>query len=179
MDKKSGEFRDIIIRYLILVLLPLGSLWIFYFIFTPLTIYPLFFLFDFFFSATLSGTVIYVNSVPVEMISACIAGSAYYLLLIFNLSTPGIMLFRRLKMIFFSFLIFLVANIIRIFFLTRIYMDSSRFFDTLHQILWYAGSTVLIIAIWFFQVKLYRIREIPFYSDIKFLYKHSLFRKIK
>lgn len=179
MDKRAEKFWDIIIRYLILVVLPLGSLWIFYLIFTPLTIYPLFFLFDSFFGAVLNGTIIYVNSVPVEMIGACIAGSAYYLLLIFNLSTPNIMFSRRLKMILFSFLIFLVANIIRIFFLTMIYINSPGFFDITHQILWYAGSTVLIVAIWFFQVKLYRIKEIPFYSDLKFLYKHSLFRKIK
>jgi hypothetical protein len=30
--------------------------------------------------------------------------------------------------------------------------------------------------IWFFQVWIFKIKEIPFYSDFKFLHKHSIFK---
>lgn len=179
MNKKTGEFKDIVIRYLVLICFSFGGLWIFYFIFTPVTLYPLFFLFNCIFGATLDGTTIFVKTIPIELIEACIAGSAYYLLLIFNLSTPGIKFSHRLKMIFFSFLIFLVANLIRIFLLTIIYMAGSPLFDITHKILWYAGSTILVIAIWFYQIRIYKLKEIPFYSDLRFLYKHSLLTKRK
>ena len=114
MNKKIGEFRDIIIRYILLIALSFNGLFIFYLIFTPLTVYPLFFIFNYFFGAVLDGTTIYAGDIPIEIIKACVAGSAYYLLLIFNLSTPDIKINQRLRMIFFSFLIFLVVNILRI-----------------------------------------------------------------
>ena len=173
------EFLDIFFRYFLLILLPLGGLWVFYFILTPFTVYPIYFLFNSFFGATLEGTTVYVRSIPIEMIKACIAGSAYYLLLIFNLSTPEIKINQRLKMIFFSFLIFLVVNILRIFLLAILYMTNSPLFDILHKLSWYFGSVLLVIAIWFFQIKIYKIKEIPFYSDLKFLYKYSILTKRK
>ena len=38
------------------------------------------------------------------------------------------------------------------------------------EVLWYLGSTLFVIGIWFIEVKLFKIKEIPIYSDIKFLY---------
>ncbi len=166
---------SLLCRYSLLVILSLGGLWAFYLIFTPLTVYPFYFLISSFFAAVLKGTTVYVGSVPVEIIKACVAGSAYYLMLIFNLSTPGIKISKRLKMIFYAFFMFLIANVLRIFFLTILYINQSAFFDAFHKLSWYAGSVVLIIAIWFYQVKFYNIREIPFFSDLKFLYNSSYF----
>ena len=179
MKRISKEFLNIFFRYFLLILLPLGGLWIFYFVFTPLTVYPIYFLLNYFFGATLEGTTVYVRAIPIEMIKACIAGSAYYLLLIFNLSTPKIKITQRLKMIFFAFLIFLAANLLRIFLLTILYMAGSPLFDIIHKLSWYAGSVILVIAIWFYQVKIYKLKKIPFYSDLKFLYKHSILTKRK
>src|SRR3990172_3732926 len=146
MNENAGEFRNILFRYLILILLSFNGLFVFYLVFTPLTIYPSYFLLDSAFGATLdySNAVIYVGDVPVEMIRACIAGSAYYLLLIFNLATPGIKLPKRLTIIAFSFLIFLLANILRIVALTAMYMNSSPLFDVTHKSTWYFGSVILV-----------------------------------
>ncbi len=177
MNPISKKFLNLSVRYVLLILFSLGSLWIFYFIFTPFTVYPLYFLFNYFFGAMLNETTIYVRGIPVELIEACIAGSAYYFLLIFNLSTPGIKIPRRLKMIFFAFFIFLIVNILRIFSLTILYMSGSSFFDITHKMFWYLGSVLLVILIWFYQVKIYRIKEIPFYSDLRFLYKNSILAK--
>ena len=174
MKKVSKQFLDIIIRYAILVLVAIPGLWIFYFIFTPLTVYPVYFLLNLFFVASLSGNVInIINIISIEMIPACIAGSAYYLLLILNLSIQKLNLKKRSNLILFTFLFFLIMNILRVFLLSLLAISGSPWFDITHKIFWYVGSIIFVIGIWFAGVKLFRIREIPFYSDIRFLYKKS------
>ena len=184
--KKKGKrnknyfkgFLDIILRYLILILIALPGLWLFYTVFTPLTVYPVHFLLGLFFDAVLLSKIhILVNNIPIELIPACIAGAAYYLLLVFNLSTPKIKLKKRISAILFSFAVFLIINILRIFFLSIIAISGSSSFDITHKLFWYLASTVFVVGIWFAEVKIFKIREIPFYSDIKFLYKRSLLKK--
>jgi exosortase/archaeosortase family protein len=178
MNKKD-VLKSIFIRYILLIILPLNGLFIFYLILIPLTLYPLYSLFYCFFDTILNfgKSIIYVQSVPIEIINACVAGSAYYLLLIFNLSTPNIKLSQRTKMISFSFLTFLLVNILRIFILSIMYIYHSPLFEIAHKLTWYAGSVILVIIIWFYQVKTYKIKEIPFYSDLRFLYKNSFLNK--
>lgn len=171
-------FLDIIIRYLILVLVALPNLFIFYFVFTALTVYPVYFLLGLFFDvAFLSKVYILVNNVPIELISACIAGSAYYLLLVLNLATPKIKLKTRIYALLFSLAAFLILNILRIFILSALAVTGFSFFDVTHLIFWYGFSTIIVVGIWFAEVKIFRIKEIPFYSDIKFLYKKSVMKK--
>ncbi len=117
MKKKKTDLKipGIILRYLLLIIVALPNLWIFYAIFTPLTIYPVYFISKIFFNLTLSGTTLFINGVvPIQLIEACIAGAAYYLLFILNITTPNIKLGKRIQMILLSFLAFLVLNIIRI-----------------------------------------------------------------
>ena len=76
-------------------------------------------------------------------------------------------------MIFLSFACLLIINILRIFLLGLVYISGFSWFDIAHKLFWYAGSTIFVIGIWFAEVKLFKIKEIPFYSDIKFLYKKS------
>lgn len=175
MEKDSKSILGIFLRYLILVVVAFPSLWIFYFIFTPLTVYPVYFLLNLFFDASLiSKTVILIASgVPIEIIGACVAGSAYYFLLILNLTTGKIRTKTRIYMILFSFLVFLIVNILRIFFLSLLAISDSLFFDITHILFWYLLSIVFVVGIWFTQVKIFKIKEIPIYSDIKFLYKKS------
>jgi exosortase/archaeosortase family protein len=173
--KKDSLILDFSVRYLVLILVAIQGLWIFYFVFTPLTAYPVYWLLDLFYDAFLiSGYIIMVNqSIPIELIEACIAGAAYYLLLILNLTTRGIKLEKRVKMIAFAFSSFLVINILRIFVLSIIAISGSSFFDITHKLFWYALSTIFIVAIWFAEVRIFKIKEIPFYSDLKFLYKKT------
>jgi len=178
MVRKRGVFLDIILRYLILILIALPGLFIFYFIFTPLTVYPVYFLLGLFFDvAILSKIHILVNNIPIELISACIAGAAYYLLLVLNLSTPKIKLKTRISAIIFSFIAFLILNILRIFVLSSLAATGFSYFNVTHTVFWYGFSTIIVIGIWFAEVKIYKIKEIPFYSDIKFLYKKSLINR--
>ncbi|MCK5150134.1 pacearchaeosortase [Candidatus Pacearchaeota archaeon] len=178
MKKGINYLLSFIIRYLLLIVFAFPNFWLFYFIFTPLTLYPVYFLLNFFFEPSLIGnSVILVNNSPIELIGACIAGSAYYLLLIFNLAIPKINPVKRIKMILFSFTLLLILNILRIFLLSLMFIAGSSIFDITHKVFWYVGSIVFVVGIWFLEVKLFKIKEIPFYSDIKSLYKKSNLKK--
>ena len=170
LKKSNAEVWGIPIRYFILILVAIFDLWIFYEIFTPLTIYPVYFLAKLFSDTLLMGNVVLVNRyVPIELIKACIAGSAYYLLFILNMTIPKIKLGKRIKMIAFSFALLLALNIIRIVFLILIYLQQNPAFGIIHEIFWYVFGTLFVVGIWFAEVKIFRIKEVPVYSDIKLL----------
>lgn len=163
--------RDIITRYLILLLLGLGNLYLIYGIFTPLTIYPVFFILSLFYDVSLSGIQLAIGNNVIELITACIAGAAYYLLLILNLSTP-MKSKKRLYSILYLISSLLLLNIVRIVFLSILFINNSDSFDFTHKFLWYGLSTIFVVVLWFSAVKIYDIKKIPFYSDYKALMKY-------
>ena len=173
MKKESKEVVGLFLRYIFLVLIVLPGLDIFYAIFLPLTKYPAFYFLQLFFSSNMVGNSIFIGSKVISIIDACVAGSAYYFLLILNLATPKIKALKRVKMILFAFISFLIVNIIRIVFLSFIYINNSPSFEVLHKTFWYLGGTLLVVFIWFLEVKIFRIEGIPFYSDLKKLYRSS------
>ena len=163
---------NILIRYLILLGL-MFSLPLIYKILTPLTIYPTIFLLKLFYQVSYLNSMIILNSKTIiYIIPACIAGSAYLLLLILNLSLP-MSLKKRIRTILFSLTLLLSLNILRIFSLIILYDNSFRFFDITHKLFWYGLSTLFVILIWFYTVKKFNIKEIPIYTDIKYLSKKS------
>ncbi len=177
MDKLNKQFLGIVARYSILLLVAVPNFWIFYALFTPLTIYLVHLSLSLFFDTLLVGNVIILDArIPIEIVPSCVAGSAYYLLLVLNLSIAKIKLKDRIKMISLSFLIFLLINVLRIFVLSTILLSNFELFILTHKILWYLMSTVFVIGIWFFEVRLFKIKEIPFYSDLKFLHKNSILK---
>lgn len=162
---------QLILRYLVLLFATLGNLWIFYALFTPLTVYPVYFLIKLFFPVSFSGvTLIIDNSATIELVKACIAGSAYYLLLILNLTTP-MKIKKRLSSLAFLFSSFLIINILRIFFFSLLFFQSFSLFNLTHLIFWYFLSSILVFLIWFVNIRIFKIKEIPVYTDLKFLYK--------
>jgi exosortase/archaeosortase family protein len=176
--KKFPEVYSIIIRYLILILVAIPNFWIFYFVFTPLTVSVVYFLLNLFFNTSLIKDVIFLSgNFSIEIIRACIAGSAYYLLFILNLSVPKIEFKKRIKMILFSFLSFFILNVLRIFLLSIMYIKSISWFDIAHLVFWYSVSIIFVIAIWFAEVKIFKIKEIPFYSDLKTLFEKTKIKK--
>ena len=177
MKKEVQNILNIALRYSVVVLIGVLGVGTFYILFLPLTIYPVYFLLKLFFDTSLASNIIMVGDSPIEIIGACIAGSAYYLLLILNFSTRGIKMKQRLLMLLFSFSSFLVINILRIFLLSITFVSGFSLFDLAPKFFWYVGSTVFVVGIWFFGVKIFRAEEIPFYSDILFLLKSG--KKIK
>jgi len=166
---KKSFVRDLILRYLILVLVAIPNLWLFYTIFTPLTVYPTYFLLNLVHDVSrLSESILLINlAVPIELIPACIAGSAYYLLTILNLSTPGLRLEKRIGLLLLSFVAFLILNLLRIFVLSLLAVSGASIFSTAHQLSWYLLSIVFVVGIWFSEVRIFRIKGIPLYSDLK------------
>jgi exosortase/archaeosortase family protein len=172
--KKGFSFAlDLILRYLILIIFGISNSAIFYFLFTSLTVYPVYFLLKIFFDTSLVSSILTINNTSIEIIGACVAGSAYFLLLILNLSTRGIKLEKRILVLLFSFFSLLIFNILRIFLLSALLISGTSFFDVAHKLFWYVGSVFFVVLIWFSSVKLFKIKEIPFYSDIICLLDHS------
>jgi len=93
------------------------------------------------------------------------------------LSTPKIKLQKRIKFLLLSFISFLVINVLRIFLLALVYIYKLALFEVVHQLFWYFGSIIFVVGIWFFGVKIFKVREIPFYSDLKFFYKKIVLKK--
>jgi exosortase/archaeosortase family protein len=177
MKIEDKKFLSIILRYLFLALIAIPGFDFFYFIFLPLTKFPVFYLLNFFYEPVVFENVIFILGKSIEIVNACVAGSAYYFLLILNLSTPNIKWTKRIKMVFFGFLTFLGINILRIFILSIMYLNDSQFFDFTHKLFWYLGSTLFIVVIWFVQVRKNKVKSIPFYSDLKYIYGKSNFKK--
>ena len=175
--KDSKKIWSIVFRYILIALILIPGFDLLYSAFLPLTKYPIFYFLDLFFNPILLGNFIFIGEKSIEIVGACIGGSAYYLLLTLNLVTPNIKTSKRIKMILIGFFSFFVLNLIRIAILSVMYLDNSPLFDITHKILWYFGSTILILFIWFFQVKHYKINDTPFYSDLKNLYKKSVMKK--
>jgi len=168
MEKKRPDL-EVYIRYIILLILGV-FISIFYKIFFPLTIYPVYFILNLFYSVSIAGKMLVFAEGGIEIINACVAGSAYYLLLILNLTTK-IKLKKRIYSILFSISSLLILNILRILFLSILYLNNSVFFDITHKIFWYTLSILFVVAIWFLTVHIFKIKNIPIYSDFKNLKK--------
>lgn len=167
--KKESKLKfilNILTRYLILLLLVL-FLPLFYKFLTDITIFFSSILLKLFFhSIAINNNTIIINSgVLIEIISACIAGSAYILLLILNL-TSSMRIKPRVLSILFSFLLLFALNVSRISLLSVLYYNNFLFFEFTHKLLWYGLSTVFVVGIWFLVIKIFKVKEIPVYSDI-------------
>jgi len=156
----------IISRYSILLILAF-FISIFYSVFTPATVYPVFWILKFFFGGTslLDENTLLFKWNYIELIPACIAGAAYFLLFILNLTTP-MPVKKRIKSLMFVTLVFLALNVARIVIFASLLLVGYKYFDLAHNLFWYFGSTVLIILVWFANVKLFNIKTIPVYSDL-------------
>ena len=158
---------NLFLRYLFLLLIALPNLNLFYSLFTPLTIYPVYFILNLFSNPMLIQNTIIFKDLAIEIIKPCIAGSAYYLLLILNLAIPQTSPKNTLKSLAFAFSSLLILNIFRILALILISIKIPSLFNIAHQIFWYFLSIVFVIIIWFAETKLFKINAIPFYTDLK------------
>ena len=174
---KHKEVIDLLIRYIILIAIAIPNLYIIYAIFTPLTVYTVYYILSLIGNATLlEGNTIFFQGEYIELISACIAGAAYYLLLILNLSTP-LKLKKRIYSLLFILIAFLILNIFRIVLFSILIVNGFEYFDVTHKLVWYAGSTILLIAIWFINIHIFKIKQIPVYTDLRSIYKDIKLKK--
>lgn len=173
MDKK-GAF-GILGRYLFILTLGIFFFDRIYELFLPITIYPSFWILNIFYDVVLSGRDIIVGEASIEIINACVAGSAYFFLIALNFSIRE-KAKKRTKMVAFAILTFLVLNILRIVFLGVLFFEGNSFFDFAHITFWYLISVVFVVGIWIAETKIFGIKRIPFYSDIKKIKEISILK---
>ncbi|MEK6844525.1 MAG: pacearchaeosortase [Nanoarchaeota archaeon] len=168
---KQREIIQLLARYLILIILSIGNLYLFYAVFTPLTVYPVSWILNIFYNAfIMNETMINLNGIIISIIPACVAGAAYYLLLVLNMTTP-MKINKRIKSILFLFLSFLALNILRMIIFSTLYLNGFEYFNLAHKTVWYAGSTIILAGIWFVNVWIFNINKIPVYTDINEIVK--------
>ncbi|MBS3107632.1 pacearchaeosortase [Candidatus Woesearchaeota archaeon] len=145
---------------------------VFNFIITPLTKYLVYFISLTFFSISLNNNIFQLGNYHLEFVSACAAISAYYLIFILVIFTKDLSFKNTFKIFFTGALLILIMNLLRIelmFFILTNY--SSNLFDKVHLFFWEIVSTLYVAGVWIFLVKYYKIKSIPFYSDLKKLIK--------
>lgn len=163
---------EILLRYVfgIFVSFLVLTFSIFSLIFKPLTIWPVFLILKLFYVVSLNGMIrMTVAGHEILFIDACIASSAFLLLFLFNILTRDIFLKKRILIFLFDCILLLVLNILRLVILIILLVNNSAAFDLTHKVFWYVLSIVFVVAIWFFSARFFRIRTVPFYSDLKFL----------
>jgi exosortase/archaeosortase family protein len=169
-DTENRKILLLFLRYITVLILALPNLFIFYYLFTPLTIYPSNFLISLFYSSHVQGNIILGDSFAIQIIEACVAGSAYYLLFLLNFSVP-MSIKKRVYSLLFSCLFFLFVNILRIFIFSILLINDFKYFNVTHLIFWHILSGVIVFLVWFFEIKLFNIKETPFLTDINTIYK--------
>jgi len=167
MDKQSKKIIGLFARYFLVLLAGLGNLYLIYKILTPLTVYTVNAILSIFTKTILIENTIYLTNVVIEIIPACVAGAAFYLLLLLVFSTSDIGPKIRTKAIILAFAIFFILNITRILILVPII--EQPYYDAVHWIFWHIVSTAMVVAIWFGIIKFYKIKSIPVYSDLKYM----------
>jgi len=177
MEEKNGVLY-LVLRYGVLVLLGLFNLRLFYLIFTPLTVFPVYRVLSLIdpSSRLLGSNLIFFSGFYAEIIPACVAGAAYYLLFIFNLTTP-MQWSQRWKSLLFLVFSFLFLNILRILVFAGLLSSGFQYFDVAHKLTWYFGSTVMVVIVWFVNVWIFKIKNIPIYTDMKDLFEEVTFAK--
>ena len=167
MDKQSKKTIGLFIRYITLLILGLGNLYIIYTILTPLTVKTLAAILSITMDPVIINTTLYTKGLIIQIIPACVAGAAFYLLLFLILSTANIKPRTRAKAIITAVILLFVLNIFRLVLLSSI--TNTLYFETIHWLFWHIISTAFVIIIWLTIIKLYKIKSIPIYSDVKFL----------
>jgi exosortase/archaeosortase family protein len=176
MDEQTKRVVGIFIRYIFVFVLALGNFYVFYMILTPLTVLSVSQTIALFQDVVVFGDTIYTSSgTIIQIVEACVAGSAFFLMFLLVFSTANMEFSKRIYALAFSLMLLFLSNYLRIIFLIAI--TDSLYFDFIHWFLWHFVSIILVVGIWFFVIYLFKIESIPIYSDVKYLI--SLTRKRK
>lgn len=164
--KKDGYLKSLVLRvtaaFAVLIGYPL-----FYMIIAPLTLHVSYFFFNIFVPSALIGTKIMTLTDSFEFIPACVATSAYILLALLVFLTKDISWNEQLQMIIYGWLAILAFNILRIELLLLTYLRFETAFETLHLFVWKFMSTAFVVLLWLGLARLYKVKAIPVYSDLR------------
>ena len=177
MDDSLKNIIGMFARYILIVLAGLGNLAIFYKVLTPLTIKAVYLILNIFSNPEVVANFIRTSSLTIEIVPACVAGSAFYLLFILVFSTADIAPKKRLLALLASLGALFVLNILRI--LILIPFANEPYFEALHWVFWHVVSTIFVVAVWLFIIYFFKIKTVPIYSDIKVLWRLAMPKKKK
>ncbi len=171
---------SLIIRVLIAVFVALFYNYL-YLIFTPISVYSSWFLLKILgYEAIIHGSKLSINGAQFIFVEACIALAAYYLLLLLILFTKDLSLKMSAKLFLLGSLLILIMNIIRIDLLVVLFIEAGkRYFDIVHLAFWKFIAGIYVALVWILLVRKYNVKSIPIYSDLKELYKKTIFRTKK
>lgn len=169
---------NLMIRVLLIILIPFNLL---LFILKPLTLYPIYFILSFIgYNPKISFDSILLNGYTLIFTPACIAVSAYYLMLLLVLTTKDINFKERIYCFLSGSFLILLMNLIRILILSILVINYNKvWFDLIHMAFWYFVSGIYVALVWILLVYLFKIKSIPIYSDLVYLYNQSIFQKSK
>ncbi len=167
MNKQSKKIIGLFSRYFAIILIGLGNLYIIYKILTPLTVHFLNIVLSIFVETNLVENIISIGIKRIEIIPACVAGSAFYLLFLLIMSTADIKPKKRALALSTALAAFFMLNIIRM--LILIPLTNTTSFEIIHWIFWHIISTLFVVGIWFGSVKIYKIKSMPMYTDLKYI----------
>jgi len=170
MKKENLWIWDIIVRYVIVALAFL-IIPIFYLVFRPLTVGLTGLILSIFYNVQIGGSNLFFPffNASIEIVDACVAGSAYFLLLLLNLFTRNIKILKRIYLLLFSFACLFLINALRLVIITPLFLNNSAWFDFTHKFFWFVLSIVFVALIWILSIKVFRISEVPVYSDVAFI----------
>jgi len=114
----------------------------------------------------------------VNIVKYCVTASAYYLLTLFCIITMGIALWKRVLMFIIGSALIFGMNIARIVVLIVVMLNNSEIFKAAHFALGFLLSVGYVILVWVLLSFLFKVKTVPFYSDIKFL-THEMLKKKK
>ncbi|MBU2576805.1 MAG: pacearchaeosortase [Nanoarchaeota archaeon] len=175
MNNQSKKIIGLFARYLSLLLLGANLYFFRDKILTPLTIKASSGILSIFSPTTVADNIIRFKGIMIEIIPACVAASAFFLLLFLILSATEIKPGKRALIIILSTLTLFIINILRIVLLAG--LARTSFFQLAHLFFWHLISTIFVVGIWFSMVKIFKIKSIPVYSDI--MYFRSLIKPRK
>ena len=113
---------------------------------------------------------LFINGSEFVMIEACIATSAYYLLILLILTTKDIGFKKSISMLLLGSLLILLMNIFRIIFLILTVLKlGDNWFGIIHMTFWYFISSIYVFLVWILLIKKFNVHNIPIYSDAKYL----------
>jgi len=145
---------------------------LFYIVLLPLTLRISYGLLQFFSEASLEGNLLQVGGKTLEFIPACAAVSAYILLGILILLTKGISFPKGIKLFLYGSLLIFLANLVRIELLIYVLVQFGKnYFDTLHLFIWQIVSSVYVALAWVFLTWRFKVKEIPIWSDVQWVWR--------
>jgi exosortase/archaeosortase family protein len=122
--------------------------------------------------AVMAGGLISVSGFAFTIVEACVASFAFYLMWILMLLTKDLSLSKRVGLFLSGAGLLFIVNIVRIIILVSVGIHFGvETFDSLHFLIYYIFSGVMVAVIWISLVSAFRIKSTPIVDDLKTLWK--------